>query len=323
MHVPALYCPFPSAINRHAAAADEATLAWAQQWRLIDPARFEQLSLLRLGNLAGLTHPTAPSEGLQLIADWCNWLFVHDDFCDDSLLGKQPELLEAWHRRLSSIMDGRPADTTTGLVGAFAELWQRTTTQATPAWIARFRAHMQDFFDAHIWEANNRDVHEVPAVETYLHYRPYTSGMYAFIDLIEVAHGFNFSQEVYEHPVFQQLREHTARAAAWANDIFSYRKEVASGDLHNLVIAIAVNGNISYSQALEEAIAIHDSEVRSFNETEPHLSAIAPELQSEFDRYCDVLRSNMRGNIDWCLEVVRYVCASLEETQSLREQMVG
>jgi 5-epi-alpha-selinene synthase len=318
-----LYCPFPSAINRHAAAADEATLAWAQQWRLIDSARFEQLSLLRLGNLAGMTHPTAEWESLRLIADWCNWLFVHDDFCDDSLLGKQPELLEAWHGRLSSIMEGQPADTTTGLVGAFGDLWCRSTALGTPAWIARFRSHMQDFFDAHIWEAANRDVHEVPTVEAYLHYRPYTSGMFVYIDLIDIGYGFDFSSNLFEHPIFSQLRDHTARIVSWVNDIYSYRKELASGDLHSLVISIAVNGNMDYTQAVEEAVAIHDAEMRSFLEIETHLAAIAPDLQPEIKHYCAVVHGVIRGNMDWCASVARYASAAIEEKPELREKMVG
>lgn len=319
---PQLYCPFPSAINPHADAANERAIAWAQRWRLSsEPGAYQKLAKLNLGALAGLTHTTASARSLQLIADWCAWLFIHDDLCDEAALAHQPVALAHWHEDLFAVMH-HPAGQQIaehGMVAGFADLWRRSIEQAPPGWADRFQASIRAFFTANVWEAHNRAAHLRPDLETYLRQRPLTSGMDMFIDLIEVAHPLTLTPEIRNHPLVQELRALTARGACWVNDILSYEKELRQGDHHNLVLVLAHTYQTSYAEALTRAAAIHDNDIRMFIRCE-RLLLSRPDLASATLRgYTAVLRSYLRGNLDWTSQSIRY----RRDTAQLLQKSVG
>lgn len=324
MQLPTLFCPFPAAMSPHAAVVDRQVIEWVRRWYRPDTLGYDQLSALHLGLLAARTHPTATCEALQLVTDWCAWLFLHDDFCDESLLSSQPDRLAAWHERLIAIMHDAPANIpATGLIAGFSDVWGRTTNNAPQAWIARFRASMVSFFAASSWEATNRQQGQAPDVSTYMLQRPFTSGMYMYIDLIDPMYDFTFAPAVLAH--LQHLREHTARAACWVNDIISCPKELARGDQHNLVIALMDRGALSPADAMRQAAAIHDREVRAFLMAEAQLPIWDDATHSEVQRYCAILRAYMRGNLDWTSQAARYrsVPASVDAVPADRARMVG
>ncbi|HEU5086234.1 MAG TPA: hypothetical protein VFT99_02270, partial [Roseiflexaceae bacterium] len=158
MHIPELFCPFPADVHPSATTVDAATIVWSQQFQLIPHNRYHPLQALHIGWLAARTHPQAHLTGVQLVADWCAWLFLHDDVCDESPLATQPEQLRHWHQHLSAVMAGERSPTQAGMIAAFADLWERTcgTPSASPDWVERFRNHIEQFFEATSWEAAHR-----------------------------------------------------------------------------------------------------------------------------------------------------------------------
>jgi 5-epi-alpha-selinene synthase len=324
MQLPSLYCPFPEAINPYAAVVDRQVIDWVRRWSTPDAPSYNDLPALHLGRLAARTHPTASYEALQLVADWCAWLFLHDDFCDESQFSRQPDRLAAWHEQLLTIMDDTPARTPeTGLIAGFTDLWRRTTSTAPQSWTARFRASVGSFFAASTWEATNRRQGQAPDVSTYMLQRPFTSGMYMYIDLIDAVYDFALPPVILAH--LQHLREHTARAACWVNDIVSCPKELARGDQHNLVIALMAHGEMAPADAVLQAAAIHDREVRAFLIAEAQLPVWDDATHSEVRRYCSILRAYMRGNLDWTTQAVRYrvAAASVVAQPADQVRMVG
>jgi Terpene synthase family 2, C-terminal metal binding len=319
--LPDLYCPFPSALNPYAREATEQSIAWAQHWGLAPhPLAYHQLAKLQLGQLAGLTHPTASAQALQLIADWCTWLFLHDDLCDEAALSHQPEALAHWHAELLALMEGEQANASVqpGMTAGFADLWQRSIVAAPPGWARRFRKNLTQFFAANVWEAGNRARRSAPDLETYMHWRPLTSGMYMFIDLIEVANHITLPPELLQSPLLQQLCRVTARGACWVNDIVSFEKEARLGELHNLVVVLAATQHLPYDEAMARAAAIHDHDVRVFIAAEQRLLAWNHLVSQDLQRYIKVLRSYLRGNLDWTSQSVRY-----REAQVVVEKAVG
>ena len=324
MQLPVLFCPFPTAMSPYADLVDGGVIDWVQRWYSADAPGYHQLHALHLGRLAAWTNPTAACESLQLVTDWCAWLFLHDDFCDESQLACQPDHLADWHHQLLAIMhDDTLRAPPTGLKAGFIDLWQRTTTSAVPGWAVRFRASMEAFFAASAWEATNRRRGQVPDVSTYLLQRPFTSGMYMYIDLIDTVYDFALAPTVLAH--LQHLRDHTARAACWVNDIVSCRKELARGDQHNLVITLMVHGSMALEDAVLQAAAIHDREVRAFLMAEAQLPMWDEATDMEVRRYCGVLRAYMRGNLDWTSQSVRYrtIDAHEEAVAAEHARMVG
>src|SRR5687768_15027492 len=77
--LPELYCPFGSRVSPHAEIVEAGTNAWVRHRGFFaQEADYQRFSAVHVGWLAARTHPTATSENLQKVADWCAWLFIRD-----------------------------------------------------------------------------------------------------------------------------------------------------------------------------------------------------------------------------------------------------
>ncbi|GAC1646362.1 MAG: hypothetical protein NVS4B8_18490 [Herpetosiphon sp.] len=308
LKLPDLYCPFVGAINRPVDSVEQATNRWARQMNLLgSESAYRQLAAARLGWLAASTHPTAAPDMFQLMADWCTWFFAHDDVCDEAGVGREPADLEALNQRFLAILnDGEATATDISLVHGLANLWERTRMHGSEAWRRRFGRSMNAVFKARVWEAENRAQQMVPDVHTYVAMRPLTSGMHAYIDLIEIAERIVLPEKVRNHPVIARLNALATSAACWTNDIVSCKKELLQGDVHNVVLTMSHEYKLPMQQALDRAAALHDTEVRTFVDEVSRLPGFGPEVDLLLGKYISVLRSYIRGNLDWSFRTSRY-----------------
>jgi 5-epi-alpha-selinene synthase len=307
--LPDLYCPFPAAVNRHVEIVDRQTVQWARQFNLApNNAAYRRLEATRLGWLAARTHPDAPLEELQLVADWCAWLFVRDDYCDESGVGRQPERFTALHDDFLRLLKGAPlAADAAPLLRSLCDLRDRTRAKASVASMRRLIEHIADFFAAGAWEATNRAEGVTPDVTTYINMRPHTSGMYAFIELSAIVERIDLPLAVRTHPTVERLTFLATIVACWMNDLISFRKELRQGDVHNLVLTLRHKYHLSLDEAIERAAALHDAQVRAFIDLEQRLPVFEPALDARLRQYVAVLRSTIRGNLDWSKGTARYV----------------
>ena len=306
--LPELYCPFAAAVNRHVEQVDRQTVLWVRQFNLLpNDHAYRRLEATRLGWLAGRTHPDAPLEELQIVADWCAWLFVRDDYCDESGIGWQPERFTALHDDLLSLLQGAPlAQDAAPLARSLCDLRDRTRAKASADWMRRFSEHVADFFAAGAWEATNRAQGITPDVTTYITMRPYTSGMYAFVELSAIAERIDLPPAVRTHPTVKHLTFLATIAACWMNDLVSFGKELQQDDVHNLVLTLRHKYHLTLQEAIERAAALHDVQVRAFIDLEQRLPVFGPVLDAHLRQYVDVLRSTIRGNMDWSYTTARY-----------------
>ena len=95
------------------------------------------------------------------------------------------------------------------------------------------------------------------------------------------------------------------RAICWSNDIFSVHKELAHGDVHNLVIVLQHGTPSSIGAAIAKAARMHDDTVQAFERHEQKLraSAASPGVL----RFVDALKGWVRANLDWSIETGRYL----------------
>ena len=304
----ALYCPFVPRIHPLSSEADRSAVLWARRHGLVTTDRAAaKLQLLKIGHLAGRTHPDAPQASLSLIAEWCAWFFEHDDICDERL--PDPHAVAAFHQPLKAIIAGS-AQAAGGVETALLDLWQRTAGAAPAAWSRRFAHHLDAFFDSKVWEAQQRQRGRSPDLDLYIAQRPVASGMYAYIDLIEVSYQAWLEPEAWH--ALQMLRTLTARVCCWANDLISFERERAQGEVLNLVI-VMMAGGLDEAAARAQAAALHDSDVQTFKVTARWLRqrAAGPGELRALERYIACLSAYMRGNLDWTSSAARYA-AGLE-----------
>jgi 5-epi-alpha-selinene synthase len=321
--MPDLYCPFRSGVNHHAEVVDRQTVDWARQLNLLtSEAAYKRIRATKVGWLTARVYPETPLNELQLLADWNTWLFAQDDECDELGVGKDPEHLTAIHARSLEIINGAQPTASDGpLVHGLFNLWKRTLRIAPPEWPARFIQHFKDCLDASIWEANNRAHGITPDVAAYMAKRVYTGGLYIHVALLEITDNIHLPQSARENPVVQRLTRMAVNVVCWANDILSLAKEIKQGDVHNLVLTLRHKHGLTLEQAIERAIALHNAEVRAFVDLESHLPTLEHEVDRELRRYIAILRSWMRGNLDWSYTSGRYVSTTLAAVSAKIDQV--
>jgi len=314
--LPSLYCPFPPTLNPYVEDAEQHTTEWVRQFNLLpDPSAFRRFCMAEFGSLAALTHPHASRDALDLIADWCSWLFILDDRCDESGLGARPDGLAALHRRLIAILRGALPNThDESLAHGLYDLQRRTRTYCSTAGMRRFTGHIQEYFAAGVWEASNRAQRSIPDMASYVAMRPYTGGLFAYVELLTATAGVELSPRIRMHPIVQRLACLANTVICWANDILSYAREQAQGDVHNLVLVVQHEQRLTLQQAVERVTERHNAEMKAFLTAEAALPQLFSSVTADLDQYVELLRSMIRGSFDWAYATARH--ASMERAMA-------
>ena len=304
---PVVLCPFPSATSPYADRVQQATTTWAHRFKLVRSAHaHERLNRLQYGTFMARAYPTASEAALRLIADWNTWLFLLDDEFDEHELGHKPAELTDLHAQLMSILRGRVPHAHDDMrYHALYNLTVRFQTQCSAAWMRRFARCVEASFAASVWEARNRMCQRIPLEVEYIRMRPFTSAVFCFLTLIEVAEHRTLPAVVRQHPAIRSLALMTNNVISWFNDLISYPKEMARGDVHNLIYIVHRERGISLDEAVQYVVMKHDAEVRAFQRLCTALPVFgdADELTR---RYVTSLQTWIRANVDWSIATARY-----------------
>jgi 5-epi-alpha-selinene synthase len=304
-----LLCPFTSALNPGTEAAHRHTSDWAQRFGLVSSANIErQIATEQFTWLVGGFYPWAERRELELISDFTSWLFWHDDVCDETAIGEDPAgLAEQFGWFLGVLTRRKPVRPENAFDQAFADLRDRFEAAAPSwGWFARVVTSIQQYFEACVWEAVNRQENAVPSVDMFVAMRRFAGGMYIYLDFIELVLRAELPLVVRAHPEVVRLAQITNQVACWHNDVFSLHKEVAYGDVHNLVVVIAEERAISLTEARALAVKRCNRKVAAFAATAQRVPSFGKDADRLFGRYKECLGALMRGNYDWSIATQRY-----------------
>ncbi len=305
--IPDLYCPFPSVVNRHAEQVHAYTIEWINRFGLFSEHARRRLPEVKFAWLAAHVSPKATQTELQLLADWNIWLFARDDLCEETAIRNNPEQMHALNSRLLAVLDnGETVPTDMPLVHSLADLRQRILSRTTPNCMTHFVARVKDYFDSNVWEATNLGQGLYPDMVTYIAMRHHTGALYTAFELAIIIEQIQLSEDIREHPAFQSLAIHANNVVCWANDIISLDKEIRCGEIHNLVLIIQRQYQLSLQEAVNRVAEMHNAEVRAFITEEAQLTATGVMVDANLERLIDVMRFWMRGNLDWALMTARY-----------------
>jgi 5-epi-alpha-selinene synthase len=305
---PDLYCPFPSQINRYATVLEDYSLQWLYNFDLLaNELAYKRFAKSKFYLLAAGTYPYCELETLKITSDWHTWLFIWDDQCDMSDLGKQPEVLRIYHQRFIEILLG--AELTSqdmALSHALSELRQRILQRCNPKWFDYFVRCCQDYFQGCLLQAEYRAQDIVPSVNTYIMIRNLCSAVDSCLALIELGYEIKHLDSIRKHYNLKQLNVMTNNIISWCNDIFSARREIESGDVHNLVFVLHHHHQISLGEAVKLAAKMHDQKVKELISLEASLPLFGEATDKELAKYISGLHSWIRGNLDWYFQSGRY-----------------
>ncbi|RAH66566.1 terpene synthase family protein [Aspergillus aculeatinus CBS 121060] len=113
----------------------------------------------------------------------------------------------------------------------------------------------------------------VPSLKQYLSRRERTAGVYPVIATIPFIYDIDVSQQQLDGESMQLLWKHTSYLVHMINDMFSLRKEIADGQIENLIPVLMLNEGVDCNTAMKLAIMLVDEAAHGFHETEKHLQA--------------------------------------------------
>ena len=280
--IPDIHCPFPALTSSHL----EQVQAHAREW-------LDAISLVprKLAHSAFLTsdipwmicsiYPSAGLEELCLCSDWYIWGFTYDDMCDNTGLSTQPdELHQIQTDHLAVFQDVRGAAVQKPTVAALCDTWQRAQQLTSATWQQRFARHHAEYFAGQRQEVANRLQQKIPTMQDHIINRRSTSFSTTSMDLIELVHHIEIPVEIYESQPFQTMLNSMYDIVGWTNDVYSLPKELAHGEINNLVVVVQHEEGGSLQNAINHVCAMINRETQHFQELVQRL----PPYPAEVDR---------------------------------------
>lgn len=309
LRVPPLTSPFASRINPHAEAADLDTMAWLNRFSLVDDAELmARCESAKYGWMGARTYPYAPQNLLQLVTDWCAWLFVFDDaFCESGV--SVGEIARAMPELYAVLDDGGPGHRFDNIYArALLDIKLRVVDHGNDDQLTRWRAATKDYLSAQVWEAGNREAGYVPPREDYVFMRRRTGAMMTVYTLVDVATQIPLSVEEWRHPAVTQLTEIANDVVVWDNDLISYAKEIVAGRNadNNLISVLRRHQRVSTQRAMDRLVQMRDRKLAEMVRLRPAIE----ELRSPgVSAYQAGLEYWISGMIEYSIGSTRYMNA--------------
>ncbi|MEV4743303.1 family 2 encapsulin nanocompartment cargo protein terpene cyclase [Streptomyces sp. NPDC049555] len=305
-----LYCP--PAVRDDRALADEVNdrlVEWAEKEVGLYPETELREALVGFdaGRSVVLCHPDAP--GIDHLMAAARLLIgenaVDDYFCEVQYGGTADRRGAALAVAQSAIDPAHntpryEADWRTGLESHPALRSMRSAMDyfyalATPAQAHRFRHDIVNLYLGYNAEGDCISQERTPAVWEYLVQRQFNS-FRPCLTLTDSIGGYELPAHVFAEPAVQRAVALSANASTICNDLYSLRKEQASGRFHySLPTVIAAEEECSIEDAFQKAIAVHNEIVHLFEEQAALLAATNPLVA----RFVAGLSNWMSGNHEW------------------------
>lgn len=297
-----LFCPFQSRLNRHVTDVQSKSVDWAERMDLIHgDSQRDKLAGARIAYLVARAFPESEQLPLQIAADWTTLFCIADDYAER--LSDPAKVTEYFLGLISQFRLGEQPRDPFGR--ALADLRDRTSAIASEWWVHRFADHIQDIFIGFAWESINRERRSYCNLHSYEVLRQTTVGLYPQFHLAILTDGIELPISCWDHPQVERLMAAASNCVGWANDIFTYEKELQAGETHNLVFVLMETEGMSLPEALREAISMHNQEIEDFVLLTEALDDFGPHT-AEVRRLVDVLAAWIGGHLEWAQETGRY-----------------
>lgn len=301
-----LECPLEPRLNLAVEVVNARTVAWAQQLGLVTTEKqVRRLMGSKVGWLVARAFPSVQQAALQVAADWTTLFCLLDDYIERFDSPAQVEVLLS--SLLNTFRGDLPSEATDAYTSAFADLRTRLLALGSPQLVARFADQLEELFGCFVTEAHHRARNMVPRLLTYMWMRQVTVGLYVEFELFGLTDGMVLPEQVREHPVLCNLMARASNLVGWANDIFTYEREVLEGEVHNLVMVLLSEHQLTLQETARLAVQLHNAEMKAFLAQAQELPSFGPELDAQVQRFVDMLKCWVRGHLDWARETGRYL----------------
>lgn len=320
IEVPQIGTPFLVNEGPQMEEAQRRHMKWANE-RSVFCSKEERwrFASMNIGALADLLYPEASSpEDLQLVADWCAWLLLRDDRWDatedpwewERLAGRDRAYLRLMRQPTRRKPESSPReayDEDDTLYGALADLCARLRAHACREGLPepvdrRFVSVMRNFFFASVRQIAYQQRGVIPALSDYVRMRSVTGGLDILTFVLATLDGVRLSKRLFDEPDIRRLTAVTHNICCWHNDLVSLNKEIANGEVHNLILVLQhepERGCKSLPEAVDAAVGMIREELRTFTELEREVLAKGGARAQAAAWYTRMLRNRVGGVIVW------------------------
>lgn len=293
--------PWPRQLNRRYAEAKAASDAWITTFGAFSPKVQQVFTKCDFSLLASLAYPMASAPQLRAACDMMQLCWVFDEYSD-----REGE--DAIRYMAAAIMKGirHPDIQQNSILGEIArQFGGRAATVLSPTNLERFIQSFQDYTNAIVQRAHDRDHALVRDVDEYFRIRRETIGMrpaFAFLMF-----DTSVPDDVMNHPTLRRLHTLACDMVILGNDLFSYNKEQANGtDGHNILTIVRVQRGWSLQRALQWLETTHENMVRDFLATKTEVPSFGSTNDAAVRQFIDGIANWVRGNEAWSFESPRY-----------------
>ncbi|KAL1940692.1 hypothetical protein VTO73DRAFT_7733 [Trametes versicolor] len=299
--------PYPRRIHPDYEEVSAESAAWLRSFHPFSPEKQVAFDKCKFGLFAALTYPNVDKDHFRSACDLMNVFFVFDD---------QTDIVDAAHARVLADIaidavrhPDCPRPNGEPVLGEITrQFWARACVNSTASGRTRFEVAWMRYVEGVVGQAEDRDAGRLRTTEEYLELRRFTIGAspsYAFAVL-----KVDLPLEVSELPILRELSEYITDIIILDNDICSYPKEYAAGDItHNMITLVMNEKHLDLDAAVAWVAGEHARRVDGFLALLPEASALSfgsREVDEALSAYLDHLVNWPRGLECWSFECERY-----------------
>lgn len=303
VRIPPLTSPFPVEISPHVHQVQADTMAWVARHGLLSEPQTELFHQARYGHLAAYVYPYAAPTQLQLVSDWCTWLFAADDVIYETTRGAAGTahlMPDMWR-----VLSGQHSAGGSPFAIALGEIRQRVAELGGPWALRRWREATIAYLFAQTWEAANRECDTIPTLADYLCMRRDTGAMFTVFALIDLAAERPLTDEQWNDVDVRAASVAAVDVVVYDNDLFSYAKERDTGNAPNNLVTVLMAAGRQPQDAVTEVVTMRNAAVARVKELSERTRGRGPAVEA----YMRGLQYWISGSVEYSPTSSRYTLA--------------
>jgi len=256
---------------------------------------------------AGIGFPEADCTHLETCIAFFLWAFSFDDLSDEGEFQSKPARVQVGVDISMGVLNSPDAPAPRFKYAAMLhDIWRRFRSTASPGACARFKSAVESWMNSQVEQAANRADEKIPSVEDFIILRRRTIGGPIVEAMVEYSLDIVIPEHVWDHPVLKELSKAAIDIMTWPNDLCSFNKEQADGDLQNLVFCVMLEQDVDLQTAVDIVTKMLADRVDDYVVWKKQLPSFGSEVDSELRRYFKALEQYVQGTVVWYYESPRY-----------------
>ncbi len=210
---------------------------------------------------------------------------------------------------IEAMRGGSLSENTDVFLRAWWEVGQCFAESMSQKWLDRMANNFAHWLRETIRERETytalKNAGKLPDLNTYFGIRCTSVGVLETLHLIEYAGDFELPDEVHNHPIIKALHELGTKLIFLSNDIVGLEKDLRSG-WPNTVTILQQEYGLTLSDALTQAVELHNDCVFSFIDAESKIPSFGREIDPFVRGYVEGMRFVVRGIAQYQYDAERY-----------------